>query len=109
MQLTETYAFNYVLKPNSSSSAQIPASHQTLGADHKLVMAYASLSQISHHSNNPPSAAAHVGFGDFVQNGQSKDAKGLPLLLGENITDVEWTFKADRCWARAVIVIHCWD
>jgi hypothetical protein len=56
-----------------------------------------------------PNAAAFVGFGHYVKDGADNDAGGAGTLEGSNITDVHWTFTADKMWARAVVVIDGWD
>jgi len=110
MNLTEQWAYEYVLKPDATHAATISPAHQKLAANHKFVLAMASLSSFSHHSNNPPSASAFVGYTQYVQGGQVHDVpEGLPVVIGANITDVRWTFRADKCWARASVVILCFD
>jgi hypothetical protein len=107
MQLTKTYTYSYELKPTSLGSATIGIQEQA--TPHKHVTAYASLSKVSYHSNSPPNAAASVGFDDYTQKNLSKNAGGAGVLNDDNITDVKWTFTADKMWARAVIVIQGWD
>lgn len=111
MNLTESYAFHYVLKPDSTHTSQLDPkkAHQKLAAGHKLVLAFASLSSISHHTGEPtPVASAYAYFTEYTQDGQIKTADG-PIVTGKNITDIHWNLKADKCWVRGSIVILAFD
>jgi hypothetical protein len=85
MQLTKTYTFSHELKPSPTGSATTGIKSQA--TPHKYVTAYASLSKVSHHSNNPPSAAAFVGFDDYVQGDRAMNAGGA---VGDRVGDPVW-------------------
>ena len=111
MQLTESYAFHYVLKPDSSHSAELsPLPHQKLRAGHKLVLAFASISSYSEHLSDPAGSGAYAYFSEYVQNGEVKNVgDGLPIVIGPNITDLKWNMKAAKSWVRGSFVILAFD
>jgi len=86
MVLTEIYAYNYVLKPDSTHSAETDPSktHQALAAGHKLVLAFANLSTLSEHKG----VEATAGGGVSTNVGD-----GSPLLIDSGITEVNGSSK----------------
>jgi hypothetical protein len=108
MNLTETYAFPFELKPDGAHTAEIN-DNQTLKAEHKLVLAFASISYIGHHTGEPtPVALASVAFQQYTQHGAIVPAKVGPVI-GNNITDIHWTARAEKCWTRGSVVIMAFD
>ena len=113
MNLTECYAYHYVLKPDAQHSAELTGlntkTDQTLKPNHKLVLAFASLSSYSEHTTTPP-ASAYAYFSEYSQHGEIKTVgDGLPLVVGDDITDLKWNMKADKCWVRGSFVILAFD
>ena len=111
MTLTETYVYEYGLTPGPNQTLQWPNDpHQVLAsANHKLVLATATLSGLSEHANNNP-ATAGVQFSEITKGGASK-AINQCVIAGQDkhVSELKWTFKATNCWAHAVVQIQCFD
>jgi hypothetical protein len=111
MTLTETHLYEHALTPGPNQTQQWPNDpHQVLAsANHKLVLATATLSGLSEHANNNP-ATAGVQFSEITKGGANQQINSCVIQeQDKHVSELKWTFKATNCWAHAVILIQCYD
>ena len=111
MPVTETWVFELPVKADPNQTKEAKGQKTLLSANHKTVLATATLSGLSEHNNNNP-ATAGVQFTEITKG---VPASSSPISQsgiaenGTNLSELKWTLKATNCWAHAVIFIQCLD